>query len=291
MPDNGIKIVEKPDYPGTLKNMPGSPAKLFCRGTFPAPPHYKYVCVVGSRKWTPYGRNAVYSIIGGLRGYPVAIVSGLAMGIDSISHMAAMEAGLYCVAFPGSNLDWESIYPRAHLNLAKKILASGGALLSRWPPGYHTEKWAFPARNALMAGLSHATLIIEAGRHSGSLMTASHAEEYSRDVLAVPGSIDASQSYGPHMLIRKGAALVSSSSDLLRELGYDPAGRENADRKAVNLDGLSSAILDIISRKEATASLIIEQTGASASSVNERLSVLELEGLIKIDISGIAKSA
>ena len=290
-----INLIERGSYPETLENMSGSPKKLYYRGVFPAPKGQKYLCVVGSRKWTSYGRDAVRKIVGGLRGYPISIVSGLAIGIDSIAHIAALEAGLHCVAFPGSTLDWKDVYPPAHVDLAKRIVKNGGALVSQWDIGYPTDKWAFPSRNLVMAGLSHATLIVEAAYHSGSLMTAEHAEKCHRDVFAIPGPINAANSYGPHMLIKNGAALIRSAEDVLHELGFIVPHTGNANgyapidpRRRSSFDALSRSILDNISREEMSIDALLEKTQASSVELNGKVSSLELEGLIRIE-EGVVK--
>jgi DNA processing protein len=299
--DDSMGVIPRSAYPDTLKNMGSPPPKLFVRGRFPAPMmDQKYLCVVGSRRWTSYGRECVRRLVSGLAGYPVTIVSGLAIGIDSIAHIAALEAGLHCVGFPGSSLDWDEIYPEKHLGLAKRIVASGGALLSAWEPGYPTGNWAFPARNRLMAGLSHAVLIIEAGQRSGSLMTAKHAEDFNRDVFAVPGQIREPQSYGTHMLIKNGAALISSSRDILIQLGFNvPRSTQKNEQmngkvigqksseiflpSAVTKDDASMSIMKVLMLEDATADYLLDKTCLKVQTLNEKLSLLELEGLIKIE--------
>ena len=304
--DDSMGVICRNAYPETLKHMGSPPRKLFVRGRFPAPsPDQKYLCVVGSRTWTSYGRECTWRLIRGLKGYPISIVSGLAIGIDSIAHMAALDAGLHCIGLPGSSLDWDEIYPEKHLGLAKKIVASGGALLSAWEPGYPMGKWAFPARNRLMAGLSHAVLIIEAGQSSGSLMTAKHAEDYNRDIFAVPGQIREPQSYGTHMLIRRGAALISSSRNILTELGFniprvtqtdEPINGQVIGKKSSEIfvpstvagDEASMSILKALTLEDATTDYLLEKTGLKVQKLNERLSLLELEGLIQIEESAIS---
>ena len=128
-------------------------------------------------------------LIEGLRGYPIVIVSGLAYGADAAAHRAALEVGLPTVAVPGSGLDWDILYPRANVGLAREILKAGGALLSEEEPETKAADWTFPKRNRVMAGLSRATLIIEAKELSGSLITARLTVEYNRELLVVPGSI------------------------------------------------------------------------------------------------------
>ena len=279
-----VTVIGRTDYPDTLAHMKGPPRKLYLRGKFPAPEDHKYLCVIGSRTWSVYGRDTVFSLVSGLKGYPISIVSGLAIGIDSFSHMAALQAGLHCVAFPGSTLEWRQIYPRAHLNLAQAILTGGGAVMSPWMIGYHTDKWAFPARNRLMAGLADAVLIVEAARGSGSLMTARYAEDFGREVLAVPGWIGSEQSYGPHMLLRSGAGLVSCAADLLEFLGFKrPQASEIHAAKLSDLDPVSRSIMTMVSRERVTADLLVSRLDLSAGEVSIKLSLLELKGLIKIE--------
>jgi len=296
-PGYGIKTINRVDYPETLANMKHPPKKLYYRGDFPGPKGNKYLCVVGSRRWTAYGRDAVNTIIGGLKGYPVTVVSGLAIGIDSMAHIAALEAGLHCVAFPGSTLEWNCIYPSSHSRLAHEIVNAGGALVSMWKTGYITREWAFPARNTLMAGISHATLIVEAAHRSGSLMTAKHAEEYDRDVMAIPGPINSANSYGPHMLLKNGATMVTSAADVLMELGFkvptETPGKTGGRIDSARLRSLNSdlkALIEMISREEMPIEAIKARTSKGISEINVLISSLELEGLITVE-NGIAKIA
>src|SRR3989344_4788228 len=186
--DYPISELAKESWPKELLEIPQPPETLYIRGKLPAP-EFVRLCVVGSRKYTPYGREACEKLIGELRGHPVCIVSGLALGIDRIAHEAALKAGLPTIAVPGSGLDIEVIYPKSNLGLAKDILKHGGCLLSELPPKEKATTWTFPQRNRIMAGLSRAVLIIEAEQKSGTLITSRLATEYNRDVLTVPGSI------------------------------------------------------------------------------------------------------
>ena len=147
------------EFPALLREIPDPPEQLFIRGTYPSE-DYIFLCVVGSRKYTPYGKSACQSLLSGLRGYPIAIVSGLALGIDAIAHEAALTAGLPTVAVPGSGLQDSVLYPRTNFGLAQRILKAGGALLSEFPPEHEARPENFPQRNRIMAGLSHATLVI-----------------------------------------------------------------------------------------------------------------------------------
>jgi len=223
-------------------------------------------------------------LIHGLRGYPVVVVSGLAIGIDSISHHAALDAGLETVAFPGSGLAESALYPASRRKLAHRIVDSGGALISPFPYEQPGALWTFPVRNQLMAGMSHATLIIEARKGSGTLITAEHALEFSRDVLAVPGSIFSDLSYGPHMLLSRGAAPASSSEDILRALGlYDaslPERRTTVDLEALSLSSEERSICESIRSAMLTSSDIIEKTALPASEVTMLITGLELRDIV-----------
>src|SRR3989344_4795871 len=177
-----LKLLSPKDFPPLLREIPDAPKKLYVRGKLPSF-NSAWLAVVGSRACTPYGRQALRYLIEGLRGYPVVIVSGLAYGIDAEAHKAALEAKLPTVAVPGSGLDWNVLYPRANVNLAREILKAGlsgqgGALLSEFEPNLKAADYTFPQRNRIMAGLCKAALVVEAKERSGSLITARLATEY-----------------------------------------------------------------------------------------------------------------
>jgi DNA processing protein len=204
-------------FPSLLKEIPDPPKELYYKGTLPSSSSV-LIAVVGSRKYTEYGRRATESIIAGLSGYDVVIVSGLAFGIDAVAHRAALKHNIPTVAIPGSGLDLSGVYPRAHRGLAEEILKKGGVLLSEYKDGTKIYPSNFPARNRIMAGISVATLIIEAKERSGTLITARLALEYNREVFAVPGSIFSDSSVGTNSLIRDGASPVQSAHDIIEEL-------------------------------------------------------------------------
>ena len=152
-------------------------------------PKMKLLAVVGSRHYTNYGKQVVDYLIQGLRGYNIGIVSGLALGIDSLAHEAALTNGLYTLAIPGGGLSDQVIYPARHKPLARRILQKGGGLLSEFAPDFRATAWSFPQRNRLVCGIAHATLIIEASEKSGTLITARLTADYNRELLVVPGNI------------------------------------------------------------------------------------------------------
>ena len=199
---------------------PNPPKQLFIRGNFPTDAHLVFLTVVGSRNHSSYGKNACEHLIKGLAGYPIVIVSGLAFGIDALAHETALEAGVLTMGIPGSGLGETVLYPKAHFDLGKRILEQGGCLVSEYSEKTPGQSWMFPERNRLMAGLSRATLIIEATHKSGSRITTKLATDYNRDVLAVPGSIFSEMSEAPNELIRMGAIPVTSPQDILEALGF-----------------------------------------------------------------------
>lgn len=218
--DFPIKELDQSEFPKLLKETPHPPKKLNYRGVLP-PSGMKLLSVVGSRKYTDYGKEAVQYLIGGLRGHNIGIVSGLALGIDSLAHEAALGHDLYTLAIPGGGLSPAAIYPRAHTGLAEKILKSGGGLLSEYDPDFKATTWSFPQRNRLVAGISHATLVIEAGEKSGSLITARLASDYNRELLVVPGNIFSDNSKGTHQFLKLGATPVTEPADILNALGIE----------------------------------------------------------------------
>jgi DNA processing protein len=212
--------------PYLLKHTPDHPKKLYLKGSSP---DENLVCItiVGSRNNTNYGKQVCEEIVQALRGYRVVIVSGLASGIDTYTHRCALKHGIPTIAVLGSGSSPEIIYPQANKNLASEIIEHGGCLLSEYPDHHRAQPWNFPERNRIMAGMSHAVIVIEAELPSGSMMTAHMALEYNRDALVVPGSIFSPQSRGTNSLIKEGASVVSHVDDLIELLEPKFAKKSN----------------------------------------------------------------
>jgi len=217
-----MRKVHLGELPAALREIPQPPEYMYQIGDLPDPEEYTYVAVVGARKHSSYGREACESLIAGLAGRPICIVSGLALGIDSLAHNAALKAGLPTVGVPGSGLDPSVIYPASNRGLADEIIRKGGALLSEHEPTTKAMAYMFPSRNRIMAGMSRAILVIEAAEKSGTLITARMALDYNRDVIVVPGSIFSPVSNGCNWLIRLGATPVRNSDDILDALDMIP---------------------------------------------------------------------
>lgn len=281
-----LKLLAAVDMPMRLREIKDPPKQLYIRGEMPSE-EYRWLAVVGSRACTAYGERVVKYLIDGLRGYPVVIVSGLAYGIDCLAHRAAIDAGLTTVAVPGSGLDWNVLYPRANLNLAKEIIAKGGALLSEFDPTQKATDYTFPKRNRVMAGLCDATLMIEAREKSGSLITAKLTAEYNRDLLVVPGSIFSAESRGTHQFLRLGATPITSVEDLLQALNLAPREKKPILRGDVSDEEMRviEALGNPLSRDE-----LIEALGLPITEANILLSTMEIKGLI-VEELGVVRIA
>lgn len=263
--------------PELLKQIPDPPKKLYIRGKLP-PKSSKLICIVGSRKYTSYGKEVCQKLVSSLAPYNVSIVSGLALGIDSVAHQSALDNNIHTIAVPGSGLSSSAIYPRSHLHLAEKIISSGGALLSEFESDFKATPWSFPQRNRIMAGLSHLTLVIEAEKKSGTLITARLAMEYNRDVAAVPGPIFSKNSTGPHYLIKNGAIPVTNPEDLIQALNLKEEHQELL--PFPDLGDNEKKILIILKNGPLAKAELMEKTHLSITECTQALSKLELKQLI-----------
>ncbi len=281
--DFPIRAVGRDEFPGLLARTPKLPESLRVRGTIP-PSTHTYITVVGSRKHTDYGKEACETLIRGLVGLPVVIVSGLALGIDSIAHRTALDCGLLTIAVPGSGLDDYVLYPATHLNLAREILGRGGALVSPFPDTTVAAPWTFPTRNGIMAGISHATLVIEAESKSGTLITSRHATDLDRDVLAVPGSIFSMHSDGPNQLIREGAEPITSAQELREALGFiDSIPTQSVLlNPAHDLSESEERIVRLISESPLSRDELFDLSGESIVDFNVVISTLEIRDTIRL---------
>lgn len=278
-----INQISKDSIPKQLFEIPEPPKQFFLAGNMPKPGNF-LLCVVGSRRYTQYGKEVTEKLIAGLSGFPITIVSGLALGIDSIAHEAALRSGLQTIAVPGSGLDPKVIYPRSHIGLAERIVSAGGGLLSEFEPTLKAAPWTFPQRNRIMAGLSDAILVIEAEEKSGTLITSRLATDYNKDVFAVPGSIFSAQSAGPHMLIRLGATPVRSSEDILEQFGIDAEVKQSVLPLDISDDEkLTLELIQELSKDSGgvTKNDVLRESTLGTSQAAAVLMSLEISGLIE----------
>lgn len=276
-----IKKLSGKDIPANLLEIPGPPKVLYYQGQLPNFQENILLAVVGSRKYSSYGREVCEKLITGLSTYPIIIVSGLAIGIDTIAHQSALRANLLTLAIPGSGLDSRVLYPSINRQLANKILDAGGCLMSESEPTDKATIWSFPKRNRLMAGLCQATLIIEAEEKSGTLITARLALDYNREVLAVPGSIFSPSSKGTNRLIEQGATLIMSSEDILKALGFEIEQGKQRELALKDLSLPEKKIVELLQRENLSRDEIIRQSKLKITEINSLLMILELKGIIK----------
>lgn len=245
----------------------------------------RILTVVGSRKYTTYGKLALEKLLSSLTGSEVIILSGLALGIDGLSHQAALKNNLLTIAVPGSGLDSKVLYPSSHLFLAEEIVASDGALLSEFTPEMSAAQWTFPARNRIMAALSDALLVVEATDKSGTLITARQALELGRDIGAIPGDIFSDSSYGTNMLIKEGAYIIRNSDDLHDLLHIEKTKEVES---AYECTKEEKKILDLLSEPMEKDALLI-QCELPPDQFLTTFSTLEMKGLVQETFGEVRK--
>lgn len=272
-------------FPRGLDEIPQPPKKLYYAGALPHG-NNKILAVVGARKYTPYGKQVCEDLIDGLRGQPITIVSGLALGIDSIAHRAALRNGLQTIAIPGSGLDPNVLYPRSHVGLAQEIIKNGGGLLSEFEPNFTATPYSFPQRNRIMAGISDAILVIEAEQKSGTLITARMATDYNKDVLAVPGSLYSKNSSGPHLLLKLGATPVTCAEDILEALHLEQKQTQLPLEEDCSPD--EQKVLGHLSFPRSRDELC-ELTELPIHSISSILMMLEIKGFVREEAGLIMK--
>jgi DNA processing protein len=272
-----VLTLADPRYPPELLQMADPPLLLHVAGELAVLQHPRRLAIVGSRNPTPQGEANARQFARALGEAGVCVVSGLALGVDGAAHGGALDAGAPTIAVVGTGLD--RVYPRRHLALAHRIVASG-AIVSEYPLGTPPLAAHFPQRNRIISGLAQGTLVVEATVQSGSLITARLAAEQGREVFAIPGSIHAPQARGCHALIRQGAKLVESAQDILEDLrlspaadGHNPPGRA-VEAAVDDADGL----LEALGHDPVSLDALQARTGLPTATLQARLLELELDG-------------
>lgn len=264
------------EYPEKLRNIPSPPRQLYYAGDISLL-HRKSVGVVGSRKYTVYGKNVALMIGRRLAECGTPVVSGLALGIDAFSHEGALEAEGKVIGVLGSGIN--RMGPERNRGLMMEGLRAGGVVISEYEPDQEAMKATFPARNRIISGLSEAVVIVEAGLNSGSLITAKHAAEQGRAIYAVPGNINSQSSIGSNLLIRDGAVPLIVIDDLIRDIGASPDVRE---APVSDIEGDELRIYEAVAeRSGATCEELIAATGLAPSILNSLLTVMEIKGLVE----------
>lgn len=276
----GIRLVmqNEPEYPSLLKEIPQPPFGIYVLGNLQ--PEEKIIfAIVGTRKATSEGRELAKKFAAELAGHGFAIASGLALGIDAAAHEGCLEAKGHTVAVLGNGLD--QLYPRTNERLAKKILDSGGAIISEYPPGAPPFPGRFLERNRIVSGLSRGVLVIEAPRESGARVTARHALDQNRDVFVIPGPISHPSYIGSNQLIRQGAELVTKPEEILESFGIETVSEKGAAASFETPE--EKLIFETLAKLSLPANVdkIIEMTKLESSGVNRALTMLTIKNLIK----------
>jgi DNA processing protein len=262
--------------PSRLTAIASPPKVLYVEGDLQGILQSPSLAIVGSRKVSTYGREVTKLLATELARQGITIISGLAFGVDSIAHQAALEAGGRTIAVLPSPL--EAIYPASHRQLARHIMEQGGALVSEYPAGTESFKGNFVARNRIIAGLADATLVTEAALKSGSLHTARFALNAGRDVLAVPGNITSPTSEGTNNLIKRGATPVTSTSDVLFTLGIDHSASKTA---PTGSNEAEQAIIDLLAQGVSEGAVLQIKSSLTIEQFNQHLTMLEITGKIR----------
>ncbi|NJD60173.1 MAG: DNA-protecting protein DprA [Anaerolineales bacterium] len=275
----GVQVLTWEDeaYPSHLKEIDQPPPVLYVRGSLQAEDEWA-VAIVGTRKVTAYGRQVAEDVATVLAHSGVTVVSGLARGVDSVAHQAALNAGGRTLAVLGNGVD--QVYPPENRKLAAQIMEHG-ALISDYALGTQPDGVNFPPRNRIISGLSLAVIIVEAGETSGALITATFAAEQGRDVFAVPGNITAPQSKGTNRLIRDGAQPLLNPQDVLEALNLTMVTEHQAARVSLPTDPVEVSLYKLLSQQPMYVDEIRMQAGMPIETVSATLAMMELKGMVR----------
>jgi DNA processing protein len=272
-----ILIQQDESYPKRLNEIDQPPPVLYTQGNINPDDEWS-VAIVGTRRVTAYGRQVAEDIAGRLARNGLTIISGLARGVDSIAHQAALDAGGRTLAVLGSGID--RIYPPENRHLAEQIRANG-ALISEFSPNTPPEASNFPQRNRLISGLSLAVIVIEAGIKSGALITASFAADQGREVFAVPGNITSPGSMGTNRLIQNGAHPLLSAEQVLEILELSMVAEHRTARVALPSDAVEAQLFEILGVEPLHIDEVTNRTEIPVEKVTATLALMELKGMVR----------
>ncbi|MFA5318128.1 MAG: DNA-processing protein DprA [Patescibacteria group bacterium] len=279
--ENISAITIKSDkYPKLLKEIYDPPPMLYYKGLWPDNINF-CLAVVGSRKYTGYGQQATEYLISRLAQNNLIIVSGLALGIDALAHMACVKAGGKTIAVLGSGLDKNNIYPASNRYLAEQILDRDGLIITEYPVGAPPLHYHFPQRNRIISGLSLGTLVIEASIKSGASITAKLALEQGREVFAVPGNIFSPNCEGTNKLIKEGAKPVVSAEDIMESLSLENIENFVEAQKLVPQTPEEEKILSSLSRESIHINQLARTVKLDTGTINATLLTMELKGYVR----------
>ncbi len=271
--------IEDIDFPPLLKEINDPPFCLFVRGKLN--PKDFSLAIVGTRKNSPYGKQVTEKIVTELSQNGITIISGLALGIDGIAHTASIQSNGITIAVLGSGINRQHIYPAKHKQLSEKIISSGGAIISEYPPGTLPNKFTFPKRNRIVAGMSLGTLVIEAPQKSGALITADCALQYNREVFAIPQNITSPTSIGTNNLIKEGAHPITSAKDILDILNLQNIKKFETNKEIIPDSPIEAIIIRYLSQEPTHIDQLIKQSLLPSNTIMSNLTLMEMKGKIK----------
>jgi DNA processing protein len=264
-------------YPVRLREIHNAPPVLYLRGSLEAEDEWA-VAIVGTRRITPYGRQVAERIALKLANSGITVVSGLALGVDTVAHRTSLEAGGRTLAVLGSGVD--RIYPPKNRVLAEKVMENG-AIISDYAPGTPPEAMNFPPRNRIISGLSLATVVVEASLKSGALITADFALEQGREVFAVPGSVFAPQSRGPNKLIQNGAHPLLDPQEILDVLDLTRVTEQLEARVVLPSNATEAQLFEVLGHEPLHVDEVLAQTNLPIEQVTATLALMELKGMVR----------
>lgn len=276
-----VLTMKDADYPPLLKMIPVPPVVLYLMGKLPDSKK-PALAIVGSRRATAYGYEAARKLAGEMASLDIAVISGLARGIDGMAHRGALEHDGYTLGVLGCGID--IVYPRENEGLFRQMSATGG-IMSEYPPGMPPFPGFFPVRNRIISGISDGVLVIEAGRKSGALITVDHALEQGREVFALPGNIDSKTSEGTNHIIQQGAHMVTSAQDIVEIMGWGIKGRkaQKPPKKPITpqLDFFEMQVYNALADGKKYYDEVLYLTEMEPGRLNTVLSMMEIKGIIR----------
>lgn len=273
------------EYPELLKKIYDPPLLLFYAGDLQLLTSEYLVSMVGSRHTTHYHQASADKIISELAGSPLVIVSGLAIGLDTACHQAALKNNLATIAVLGSGLDQASFYPKVNFKLAQEIIQKGGLILSEYPIGTKPALHQFPRRNRILAGLSRATVVISGALKSGTLITAQVALDEGREVFALPGNINQQLCQGPNSLLQNGANIITSGQDILDYYQLKP--QQQLKIKTLDLTANEKIIVELLKIEPLNLESLLYKTKWSLPLLQSTLSSLEIKNIVQTEHDGL----
>ena len=275
---HGVVTIENSKYPKLLKGIPSPPERIYYKGGWGASIFENCLAVVGSRKMTAYGKQITTKLVSEISNAGITIISGFMYGIDATAHRAALDAGGRTIAVMPCGIDM--IHPQHQESLYNEILKNNGLAISEFEGSFPPAIWTYPKRNRIVAGLSKATMVVEAGKKSGSLITAGLAKSYKRRLLVVPGPLTSLNSQGILQLIKNGADIVASSEDVLAS--YDTIRFESprVSSRLSSLNSIEQTVLEGLQREPMGIDEISRFVRTSAAKIGTILSFMQLKGIL-----------